>query len=39
MLQDIESVFQDDFGFKPSKELAESIAADHLIGRPGIQPG
>jgi hypothetical protein len=37
MMQDVASVFQDEFGFAPSAALAETIVADHLIGKPSIQ--
>ncbi|HEY9745582.1 MAG TPA: hypothetical protein V6C99_05140 [Oculatellaceae cyanobacterium] len=37
MLQDVETTFQNEFGFKPSKAFAENVVADRLIGRPSIQ--
>jgi hypothetical protein len=37
MLQDVESTFQDEFGFAPGADFAENVVADHLIGRPAIQ--
>lgn len=38
MMHEVGQVFQDEFGFTPSSELAESVVADRLVGKPHIHP-